>query len=515
MADTDRRGGLRRLLPRLFGRVPARAPGGEAAGRSVGDRLQPYIGELPAHPGEGARYASAWSDDRQALQIYRHTLRDERCRAALDQRLNAAIARPWEVEPGGEDALDKAAAENIATQLKGFEFDAACRQLLHGVWYGYAIAEVMWARDGDRVVLADLLVRSPDRFRWTPGGEPLLCTLDSPAGVPLEPAKFVVLRRPGEHADVPFGPGLARWCFWPVWLKRHGLKFWSVALEKFSAPTAVGTYPPGASQPEQDRLLELVQEFATGVAVTLPEGQDVKLVEAARRTGGDFQTFVEFLDRATTTTILGQSSTTDQGPWRGTAEVQQDVRDETVAADCRLLDSALNSSIARWLTAWNFPGAAVPAIRRNVEPADDLDARIKREEIIANIGGLRPTRGHIETVYGGEWEDAPPPPAGPPPADAALAAVAARRPRDTIDGAVDDLLAGDGWEPLMEPVIEPILAAAGAALARGDSLEDFRLRLPTLFAEMDDNRLVETLRRMGFSAALSGRAGLAENGGDA
>ena len=60
----------------------------------------------------------------------------------------------------------------------------------------------------------------------------------------------------------------------------------------------------------------------------------------------------------------------------------------------------------------------------------------------------------------------------------------------------------------MEPVLEPILAEAAAALERGEDLADFRRHLTGLFSNMDDAMLVETLRRMGFSAKLSGQAGL-------
>ena len=223
-----------------------------------------------------------------------------------------------------------------------------------------------------------------------------------------------------------------------------------------------------------------------------------------------------------TTTILGQSSTTDQGPWRGTAEVQKDVRDETVAADCRLLDQALNGTIARWLTVWNFPGAAIPRIRRDASPPEDLDARATREETIARMTGLRPTQAHVEQVYGGEWEAPPAPmpmpePGGDqPPAEndpsalaAAVLALAREPSGDAIDNAAARLIA-DEWEPMMAPVLEPLLEAAAEALDRGDALEDFRAQLPDLFAAMDDERLVRTLQRMGFSAALSGQAGLVD-----
>ena len=61
-------------------------------------------------------------------------------------------------------------------------------------------------------------------------------------------------------------------------------------------------------------------------------------------------------------------------------------------------------------------------------------------------------------------------------------------------------------------MIEPILSEAAQALATGEDLGEFRDRLPAMFDRMNDAALVQTLRRMGFSAALSGEAGLSEDG---
>ena len=173
---------LRRLLPSSRTGVPEGPPYGEAAAASIAGRLQPYIGELPLNPRQPSRYADRYRDEGAALRIYRDILRDERCQAALDQRLDAAIARPWTVEPGGDGPDDRAAAEDLARQLEGVGFDAVSRQLLHGVWYGYAIAEAIWARAGDRVALDRLVVRAPDRFRWSAEGRPLLRTDAHPLG---------------------------------------------------------------------------------------------------------------------------------------------------------------------------------------------------------------------------------------------------------------------------------------------------------------------------------------------
>jgi len=415
---------MARGFRKFFTRTPARPQQGEIAGSNIGRLLAPYIGELPLQPAAEARYAYDHSDETAALQLYRSILKDERCSAALDQRLNAAISTPWEVEPGGESDIDRAAAEDLAMQLEALEFDRISRQLLHGVWYGWAVAEAIWKPGAGRVELEGLVVRSLDRFWWSAEGELLLRTWTRPQGEPVPAGKFVVLVRPGEHDDLPWTPGLARWCYWPVWMKRHGLQFWSVALEKFGAPTALGTYPKNPGPGEKEKMLDLLNGLATGVGVAIEEGQKIELLKAAQGSGGsgsggsDFSAFVEYLDRSITTTILGQSSTTDQGPWRGTADVQKDVRDETVAADARLLDATLNSTIARWLTAWNFPTAATPRIRHDADPPEDLDSRATRERTISETAGIRPTMQHVMDVYGGEWEEKPRPEALEPGSEA-------------------------------------------------------------------------------------------------
>ena len=391
----------------------------EIAGTSFGNVIQPYIGELAYDPRQPSRYRSGNSDITPELLLYRDVLRDERAFSALGQRLDAAVAVSWEVQPGGPLRRDRLAAESLAAQLKTISFERASRQLLFGVWYGYAVAEALWSPDGRRVRLTDLVVRAPDRFRWSVDGTLLLRLQTHPHGEPVPPAKFVALAQPGEHGDVPHAPGLAKWCYWPVFLKRNAIKFWGISLDKFAIPTPVGRHRANPGKGEVSKLLKVLSSIASGAGVALPEGQSIELLQSAARTGGDFKDFVGYFDTAITTLVLGQSSTTDQGPWRGTAEIQKDVRDEVIASDCRLLDAALNTTIARWLTAWNFPGAAPPRIVHDASPPEDLDKRASREETISRTSGLRPTQAHVEDVYGGQWEPSPASPMqGPEPAPA-------------------------------------------------------------------------------------------------
>ncbi len=232
----------------------------------------------------------------------------------------------------------------------------------------------------------------------------------------------------------------------------------------------------------------------------------VEIIESRQRSGGDYEQFCKYMDAMITTSILGQSSTTDQGPWRGTAEIQMEVRDETIAADCKLLDERLNATIARWLTDFNFPGAAYPEISREVESPEDLSTRAEREERISRTTGLKPTRRHVESVYGGEWEEpATAPAAETDPASHGSGGVT-HRYAETDDDPIDVAAAeaASAWEDLTGPPIEPVLETAdhsddigefGGAVDGGDLPE-----------RMDTNELEGRLTNLGFSTDMSGRA---------
>ena len=376
---------------------PRRPPAGEVAAPAAGRgaALAAWVAETGPPGPPGLR--------RDPVAVWRDTLRDEQAWACLTQRLDAVVAAPWSVAPGGPARVDRLAADALADQLGALPFDRICRELLHAVWYGFAVAEALWEMESGRVRLADLRTRAPERFRWSASGAPLLATAAAPGGVALPAAKFVTLRMPAEHGGLAHGPGAARWCAWPVWLKRNGLRFWSIALDKFGAPTPQATYPPGAGEEEIRRLLGAMERIATGAGVALPEGQRIELLDTARRAGGDYAAFIAYLDRAIAKAVLTQTATVETGPWRGTAEVQERAGRSVIRADARRLDAALNATVGRWLTAWNFPGAAPPRIARDAGPAEDLDARAAREETIARLSGLRPTRAHVERVYGGDW----------------------------------------------------------------------------------------------------------------
>ena len=369
----------------------------ELASPANRDNWHSYVGEI-MRPNDSVLASLGWN-----FQNYEKLMRDEQVKAAWQQRVEAVVSAPWHVIPGGPKEQDKAAANFLHSQLERIGFDALSRKMLCAIFYGYAVGECLWKAEDDKVQLSDIKVRKADRFVFDRHSNLRLVTAKEPLGKTLPPQKFWVFTTQGSHDDVPYGLGLAHYLYWPVFLKRNALRFWSIALEKFGVPTAKGSYPTGASREDIKKLLDTLQAISTETAVAVPQGVEISLLESSQRSGGDHKNFTTYMDAMITKVILSQVATTEMGPWKGTAEVQKSVRDEIIKSDADALCESFNKGPCLWLTSWNFPNAAPPKIARKVHnPEDDLTRRLNRDRLIADMGFV-PNRDYIEATYGGQW----------------------------------------------------------------------------------------------------------------
>jgi len=437
------------------------------------------------------------------LDEYRRVMRDHQVKSCWQQRVRAVTSAEWDVEPGGKRPIDKEAAEFAKQQLQALRFDALTAKMANAFFYGYAVGECLWVRDGNRIVLRDVRVRKQERFGFDRDGALRLRKhLGDPYGEPVPPAKFWVLGAEGEDDDDPHGLGLAHWLYWPVFLKRNGAIFWATALEKFGMPTAAGAYPGGSDDEAISNLLAALRAIHGSSAVAFPEGFEYKLLEAQRTAGGDHEKWLRYWDSAIAKVILSQTMTTDDGSSRAQAEVHQDVGDDVTKGDADLLCESFNTGPMKWLTAWNFPGAATPRVWRRVEPEEDLNQRAEREEIISRTTGLRPTRQHVEDTYGGHWETKPEAPPARPPGQTYGTDIGAEFAEAEGRDAVDDLV--DQVDELAAPLLGAMVEDVRRIVDTSPTLEAAAKRLSAAFAEWTPGELEELLARGMMVAHLEG-----------
>jgi len=303
----------------------------------------------------------------KGLAIYDEIERDTHAFSMLEKRKNTLIARDWEVEPGGDAPADKKAAELVADCIDALPFDQICKDLLNATLKGFAVAEIVWERDGATIRPATIVAHDQRRFRFDRDWKPRLLTMTTMVdGEPLPDRKFIV-HRVGVRGNNPYGLGLGTRLFWPVLFKREGITFWLHFLEKFAGPTVVGKTPYGMITEEQQRLLNTLVSVRTSSAITVPIGTDIEFLEASRGGTVSYEAFVDYWDKQISICTTGETLTsqvTEGGGNRALGEVHADQLEVLADSDGDLLTDTLRDQLARWIVDYNLPGAAIPSIRR-------------------------------------------------------------------------------------------------------------------------------------------------------
>ncbi len=433
--------------------------------------------------------------------IYEAVLSEPQVAAALQQRRLALVNCEWQVDAASDKAVDKAAAEFLRTQLHRVGWDSVTGLMHFGVFYGYAVAEVIYGRDGRYITLDAIKVRNRRRFRFTPKNELRLLTYQNMlVGDPCDAPYFWWFATGADNHDEPYGMGLAHWLYWPALFKRQGLKFWLIFLEKFGMPTVMGHYDASATPAEKQMLLAAAKAVQTDSGVIMPQGMMLQLLEANRSGTVNYETLHKTMDETINKTIIGQSMTSESRGGQYKSEIQMEVRQDLIKADGDLICESFNLGPARWLTHWNFPNAQPPRVSRIVEQPEDMLRRAQQDQTVAAMG-FRPSLAYIEQTYGGEWSEIPNAPA-PQPAQASASQTSAMfaegSPVDTPSLQADQLARAlapqtDAWIQKIRDLVQ-----------RAGSLEDVRDGLLALAPDMS---LEGYARAMGEALAAAAAAG--------
>lgn len=457
------------------------------------------------------------------LSIYQQVRSDEEVKATFGQRQSAVVKCEWRVDAGGDRRRDKQAAEWLQQQLAKRQWDNVTEKMLFGVFYGYAVAEIIYGVDEGKIGISAIKVRDRRRFRYGKDGDLRMLTQASMfEGIPCERPYFWDFCTGADHDDEPYGLGLAHWLYWPVLFKRNGIKFWLTFLEKFGMPTGVGKYDPDATDAERAQLLAATRAIHQDSGIIIPKGMELGLLEAGRSGTADYKTLHDTMNAAIQKATLGQTATTQGTPGKlGNEDQQGQVKDDIVKADADLVCASFNDRIVPQLMAWNFPDAELPRVWRVTEQDEDLNGRAERDTKIYGWG-FKPSLAYVHNQYGGEWAERQasldPDPAAVPSAIAGAEFADAgrtvlqllhRHGASFAEGDADPSpavpLAGQ-LDRKLQPVGSQWIEQIRALVMKAESFEQLQTELLAMSADMDLDEYAQVLAEASTAAALAGRA---------
>lgn len=491
--------------------APVTAASASARGPSVDPvarvRLSPDavpIGLTP--PGLAAMLRAAdFGMPDQYLQLA--TMMEERYphyAAVVGTRRRQVSQLPITVTPASNNAADRLAADLVSEAVRDIADDVF--DLLDGLSKGYAVSEIIWQRDGRywQPILRHWDPRhfTVDEMTTSASQERQMRRLHNGQQLELEPDKWVV-HLPRVRSGTALRAGLARSACWIYLFGQFGLRDWVSFIEGYGQPVRLGRYQPGATEADIQTLLEAVTNIGGDAAAVIPASMQVEFITAKEAgQGGVHLPLLDYLDKAVSKLVLGQTGTTEiEGGSLAAARVHDGVRADIERADARQIVRTLRRDLVLPMTRVNVAGATPPLLSMGRPDEIDIDAARANAKLLYDLGvplsvaqlrevtGLVAPTSEEDTLVtrpaAPEPEPAPAPRSRTTKETAAAAAASGRHP---IDRAVDALDDAD-WVDLSSPVIAPILAAA----FQSGSFEELERRLPELLAAMDTSELAERL----------------------
>lgn len=341
----------------------------------------------------------------KGLAIYDEIERDPHAYAVLIKRKHELVAREWSIDAASPDPADAEVADFLRGVLEKLPFDRICLELLDATLKGYSVAEIVWRRDGNRIVPDQIVSIDQRRIVFDEHWRAKLLTREAMLlGLPLPDMKFIV-HRFGAKGNDPYGLGLGTRLFWPVLFKREGFAFWLTFLEKYASPTPVAKVPLGMLPSEQRELMVALEGLVHSGAITLPIGAELSYLEATRSAPASHEAWARYWDEQISEAVLGETLSTNIGKIGslGAAEVHSEAKSQIIDADSDLLSDTLHATLLTWLVAKNFPGRAVPRVWR-VRPKNEgaiADARKKQAaadtERVKALNFIVVAASHIES----------------------------------------------------------------------------------------------------------------------
>lgn len=303
---------------------------------------------------------------------------DAHLRSLTVARTGAVAGKEWMIQPGGDGAADIAAAELLGASLRETNFDDLVGHLLSGRYYGYAGAELVWARVDSDVVIRWFVNVPARRFRFDEADRPLLVNDELLVdGEPLEPGRWIFARNEGA---ITARSGLLRTATWMSTFKRWSIRDWVIYAEKFGIPLTLGKYDPDRdSDNEKAALEDAIRDMGEAGGAVISKFSEFEVLTETARSGGSEQlhrAIVHECNSEMSKLITGSTLTVESGGPGSFAlgQVHETRAFDLVVGDAAWVARRFDADIARPFLAFNrFPaGTARPRLKihltRDMDP---------------------------------------------------------------------------------------------------------------------------------------------------
>lgn len=340
-------------------------------------------------------------DVREQMELFEEMEeKDPHLFSQLQTRKLAVTGLDWEVQPFSSSETDKAVADFVDRQMKGFEdLDSIFIDMLDAIGKGLSVMEIEWGTGADGSnVIEDIEYVHPKKLLWdSQTDEMKICTREFPSGISLPENKFIVHRYKAKSGHASRN-GILRVVAWMYLFKNYDVKDWVAFCEVFGMPLRLGKYSAAASKEDKKALMDAIYSLGSDAAGIVPDSTIIEFIESQKTTSVEiYEKLARYCDEQTSKAVLGQTLSSDSGGGSyAQGKVHNEVRHDLTVADAKALAVTIRRDIIRPLVEYNFGyGVDIPLFGFDCQEAEDQKETVEIYRTLVCDMGLKISENHM------------------------------------------------------------------------------------------------------------------------
>ncbi len=254
---------------------------------------------------------------RKGWSEYRKMLHDPQITSTLSFKKIMIYGRKWDVDPASDDQKDKDVALFVSRVLKRLDFKNVLREIMTAFDYGFSLGEIIWEItmiDGKQAIAIKAIKNRDPEFltvktdkhgnisSWVQDNNQF-SNLRASQKIEL-PVDKVMHYAHNASFSQHYGKSDLRACYRSWWAKKFVIQFWNVFLERMGSPLMTTTYPSGATPELKTALKNIMRGLSSKSEILIPEGVDIKLIEATRSGQATYDLALAYHDKEIARALL-------------------------------------------------------------------------------------------------------------------------------------------------------------------------------------------------------------------
>ncbi len=441
--------------------------------------------------------------------------------AEIGKRKRALLTLDWEILPARADNKESV---RIAEAVRE-QFDLLSNtedlflDMADGIAHGFSALEIEWTRDAGLHLPQAFHFRPQTWFQTLPENRNLLRLRNNTyEGAELIPFGWVLHTHRSRSGWLPRA-GLFRVLAWSYLIRSYALASNTAYVEIHGLPLRIGKYPAHSSPEDKAALRRALQSLGRDASGIMPDGMEILFQTPANSTHDHFGTLIDRCERGMSKAILGGTLTSQADGKTSTnalGNVHNEIRHDLLVSDAMQIAGTVTRQILAPLAILNAgvtDTRLLPWFRFDTREAEDLSIYADALPKLATVMQIpakwahdklkipQPEKGEEILQVRGEGDKAS--------ASVAMLTangeVAGYTDKDTSQKNIDTLAGSDSVNNALEKASLSLLLPLFNDLDKGLEASELMARLSTLYPEMDETELSETMAKALFVAEIWGR----------